>query len=118
MSAVVLDAAPPSPPREFVRAFTANRGATVAFAVFALIVLGALLAPLVAPHDPIEQFRDHMLAPPLWQAGGTGGLSAGHRRTRALTCCRRLLFGARVSLLDRSAVAVHAVDAARHRARA
>jgi dipeptide transport system permease protein len=92
-----MAAAPPSPAREFVTAFTANRGATVAFVVFALVVLGALFAPWLAPHDPVQQFRDHMLTPPLWQAGGLAQFPLG---TDELGRCllSRLLHGARVSL--------------------
>ena len=89
--------APPSPAREFVRAFAANRGATLAFFVFAAVVLGALFAPWLAPHDPVQQFRDHMLTPPLWQAGGLVAYPLG---TDELGRCilSRLLFGARISL--------------------
>ena len=97
MNAVVWPASPPSPAREFARAFAANRGATLAFCVFALVVLGALFAPWLAPHDPVQQFRDHMLTPPLWQAGGLAAYPLG---TDELGRCilSRLLFGARVSL--------------------
>ena len=91
-------ASPPSPTREFLSAFSANRGALVAFVIFAAVVLGALFAPWLAPHDPVQQFRDHMLAPPLWQAGGLAQFPLG---TDELGRCllSRLLFGARVSLL-------------------
>jgi dipeptide transport system permease protein len=91
-------ATPPSPWREFVAAFAKNRGATVAFFVFALIVISAVLAPLLAPHDPVQQFRDHMLVPPLWQAQGLAMFPLG---TDELGRCllSRLLYGARVSLL-------------------
>ena len=89
---------PLSPTREFLTAFSTNRGALVAFIVFAAVVLGALFAPWLAPHDPVQQFRDHMLAPPLWQAGGLAQFPLG---TDELGRCllSRLLFGARVSLL-------------------
>jgi len=38
-----------------MKAFVANRGAFIALLVFAAVVLAALLAPWIAPHDPIEQ---------------------------------------------------------------
>jgi dipeptide transport system permease protein len=97
MSSAAVVTQPPSPTREFVRAFAANRGATLAFFVFAAVVLGALLAPWLAPHDPVQQFRDAMLTPPLWQAGGLAAYPLG---TDELGRCilSRLLFGARVSL--------------------
>ncbi|MDP2005286.1 MAG: ABC transporter permease subunit [Rubrivivax sp.] len=89
---------PPSPWREFVTAFSANRGATIAFFVFVAVVLGALFAPWLAPHDPLQQFRDHMLTPPLWQAGGLAQFPLG---TDELGRCllSRLLHGGRISLL-------------------
>ena len=89
--------APVSPSREFVAAFAGNRGALLAFAVFALIVCAALFAPWVAPHDPVLQFRDHMLVPPAWQNGGLSRFPLG---TDELGRCifSRLVFGARISL--------------------
>ena len=88
----------PSRTREFVIAFSANRGALIAFCAFAAVVLAALLAPWLAPHDPVQQFRDHMLTPPLWHTGGLAQFPLG---TDELGRCllSRLLFGARVSLL-------------------
>ncbi len=96
--AAPTDTAPPSPWREFVTAFTANRGATIAFFVFVAVVAGALFAPWVAPHDPLQQFRDHMLTPPLWQAGGLAQFPLG---TDELGRCllSRLLHGGHISLL-------------------
>ncbi len=81
-----------------MKAFVANRGAFVALLVFAAVVLSALLAPWLAPHDPVQQFRDHMLTPPAWQAGGLAQFPLG---TDELGRCllSRLLFGARVSLM-------------------
>lgn len=81
-----------------MKAFMANRGAFIALLVFAAVVLAALLAPWLAPHSPVQQFRDHMLTPPVWQAGGLAQFPLG---TDELGRCllSRLLFGARVSLL-------------------
>ncbi len=88
---------PPSPARAFATAFAANRGALLAFVFFSAIVLAALLAPWLAPHDPIQQFRDHLLTPPVWQAGGLAQFPFG---TDELGRCllSRLLHGARISL--------------------
>ncbi len=81
-----------------MKSFVANRGALLALLVFAAVVLAALLAPWLAPHDPVQQFREHMLTPPAWQAGGLAQFPLG---TDELGRCllSRLLFGARVSLL-------------------
>ena len=63
----------------------------------AVIVLLALTANIVAPHSPIEQFRDAVRAPPVWEAGGSwrfplGTDGDGH------DMLSRLIFGARMSL--------------------
>ncbi len=81
-----------------MKAFMANRGAFIALLVFAAVVGAALLAPWLAPHDPVQQFRDHMLTPPAWQASGLAQFPLG---TDELGRCllSRLLFGARVSLM-------------------
>jgi len=86
-----------SPFVEFWAAFRENKGAVAGLAVFAFIVLLALTANVVAPHSPIEQFRDSVRAPPVWDTGGTwrfplGTDGDGH------DMLSRLIFGARVSL--------------------
>ena len=98
MSAVLerpLD--PPGPLREFWLGFTTNRGAFVALVVFALIALASLFAPLIAPHDPIEQYRDFMLTPPIWAEGGNARFLLGTDEL-GRDMLSRLLHGGRVSL--------------------
>jgi dipeptide transport system permease protein len=96
-TAVAIDTAPPSPLADFWRGYAANRGALVALFVLALIVFGALFAPWLAPHDPLEQFRQHMLTPPMWHDGGLAIYPLG---TDELGRCllSRLMHGARISL--------------------
>ena len=89
---------PPTPLREFTTAFASNRGALLAFFVFAAVVLGAVFAPWLAPHDPVQQYRSHMLTPPMWQAGGLAMFPLGSDELGRCVLSR-LLFGARVSLL-------------------
>ena len=88
---------PPGPLREFWLGFSANRGALVALIVFSLIAVSGLLAPLIAPHDPIEQYRDHMLTPPVWAEGGNARFLLGTDEL-GRDMLSRLLHGARVSL--------------------
>jgi len=87
----------PSPAGEFAQAFAANLGALVAFIVFMLIALAALLAPWATPHEPVQQFRDHLLQPPLWQPGGTARFPLGTDEL-GRDILARLLHGGRVSL--------------------
>ncbi len=89
--------AQPSPFAAFWAAFRENKGAVFGVAVFGFVLMLALTANLVAPHSPIEQFRDAVRAPPVWEAGGTwrfvlGTDGSGH------DLLSRLIYGARVSL--------------------
>src|ERR1700727_3789318 len=89
--------AQPSPLASFWAAFRENRGAVFGLAVFAIIVLLALTANVVAPHSPIEQFRDAVRAPPIWDKGGSWRFMLGTDGDGHDTLSR-LIFGARVSL--------------------
>ena len=82
--------------REFWYYFRENRGAVFGLWVFAAFVLIALLAPVIAPHDPIEQFRGNLLQPPFWQEGGNRAFPLG---TDAVgrDLLSRLIHGARYS---------------------
>ncbi len=84
--------------RLFWRAFAENRGAVVGFAVMLLLVAVALLADWVAPHSPVVQFRDHFLAPPMWQRGGSAEFLLGTDDV-GRDILSRLIHGARLSLL-------------------
>jgi dipeptide transport system permease protein len=55
---------------EFWFYFSENRGAVIGLAIFLFIVGLAVFAPLIAPHDPAQQYRDALLLPPAWQEGG------------------------------------------------
>ena len=88
---------PPSPLREFWQSFTASKGTVVALAVFLLMLFLAIFAGWVAPHDPIEQYRDRMLVPPVWYPdGSTQHLFGTDEAGRDILS--RLIFGARISL--------------------
>src|SRR5690348_16302272 len=87
----------PSPLREFWASFAAGRGSVLALAVFLLLVLCALTAGWIAPHDPIQQIRDHMLQPPVWQAGGSWQFVLGTDEA-GRDVLSRLIHGARISL--------------------
>lgn len=82
---------------EFWFYFRQNRGAVAGLAVFVLLVFMALLAPVLAPHDPTMQYRDALLLPPIWQEGGREGFLLG---TDAVgrDMLSRLIYGAQYSL--------------------
>ena len=89
--------APPRPLADFWRAFSENRGAVVGLAVVTVIALIAILAPLIAPYSPIEQFRDVTKLPPAIFEGGDWRFPLG---TDAVgrDMLSRLMYGAGVSL--------------------
>lgn len=95
----------PRPPRrDALDAFLANRGATAALVGLALIALAGIFAPLVAPHSPIEQFRDAVAAPPVFAPGGSWRFPLGTDGV-GRDQWSRVLYGARISLFIGFAVA-------------
>jgi dipeptide transport system permease protein len=84
--------------RETWHYFVGNRGARIGMIVVGLMVLTAVFAPLIAPHDPAMQFRDALLVPPVWTADGRLEFLLG---TDALgrDILSRLIYGARFSLV-------------------
>jgi dipeptide transport system permease protein len=97
MSAIQGAAAPGSV-RLFWRSFSENRGAVLGLCLMVVLVVVAVLADKVAPHSPIEQFRDHFLAPPVWQQGGLAEFPLGTDDV-GRDMLSRLIYGARLSLL-------------------
>lgn len=88
----------PSPLRDFWHDFSSNRGALGGLIVIVVIVALAVLADWVAPHSPIEQFRDNRLQPPAWVAGGSWAFPLGTDDI-GRDILSRLMHGARLSLL-------------------
>lgn len=87
----------PSLLAEFWRAFSKNKGAVVGLGFMTIVTFLAIFAPWVAPHDPIEQFRDHFLQPPVWSGGTAQFLFGTDELGRDILS--RLIHGARLSLL-------------------
>jgi dipeptide transport system permease protein len=88
----------PSPLKEFWQSFSANRGALIALVFFCILVLAALFAPWLAPHSPIEQYRDALLTPPAWVHGGSWVHVFGTDEL-GRDILSRLMHGARLSLM-------------------
>lgn len=88
----------PSPLKEFWRAFTRNKGALGGLIFLLLLVFCALFAPWVVPFDPSEQFREHLLTPPVWLEGGQARFLLGTDEL-GRDLLSRLIHGARLSLL-------------------
>lgn len=105
-SAAVAGAAhrsPPGPWRSFWHHYRENLGAVLGLLLILVMIVAAAGAAVIAPHDPAMQFRDHILTPPAWQAGGSWEFLFG---TDAVgrDVLSRLIYGARYSLLIGSLV--------------
>lgn len=100
--------APPHPVREFWSYFSANRGAVAGLVVIVVVLLCALFAPLIAPHNPDLTNNAVFLKPPFWQEGGSLSYPLG---TDAIgrDILSRLIFGARLSLVIGIAVVALAI---------
>ncbi len=72
-------------------------GIAVAWAIILGVAGAALLAPLVAPHDPLEQDLARRLRPGLWEEGGVWGNPLGTDQL-GRDLLSRVIHGARLSL--------------------
>jgi dipeptide transport system permease protein len=90
--------APPGPFRAFWSAFAENRGAVIGLIVVAFICAIAIFAPLLAPYDPLEQFKGATKLPPFWAEKYDPRFILG---TDAVgrDMLSRLMYGARISLM-------------------
>jgi dipeptide transport system permease protein len=82
---------------EFWYYFSENRGAVYGLWFFVFLVILALLAPVIAPHAPQEQYRDAVLLPPFWQEGGRAAYLLGTDQV-GRDMLSRLIYGTRYSL--------------------
>jgi ABC-type dipeptide/oligopeptide/nickel transport system permease subunit len=74
-------------------AFARDRAAVVSLAFLALVLLAALFAPYISPHDPYDAVKEMRNAPP----GSAGFLLGADSNGRDILT--RLLWGGRISLL-------------------
>ncbi len=93
----IAQAEPQSGFREFWHYFSANKGAVIGLFFFVGVCLLALLADVIAPHEPTQQYRNALLTPPVWQDGGDWRFLLG---TDAIgrDILSRLIYGSRYSL--------------------
>ena len=79
------------------RKFVRNPGA-IGGALVLLIVIGAALAPYVAPHEPARQSLIRRFTPPIWTEGGRATYVLGTDQV-GRDILSRMTHGARVSLI-------------------
>ena len=99
-TAAAADLVEPTPGQLLRRRIFGHAGLIVGGTVLAIIVLVAIFAPWIAPHDPYDQVLSRKLIPPVWYDDpkaswdhilGTDALGRDY--------LSRLIFGARISLL-------------------
>ena len=99
-SLVTLPVLEPSPVALLRRRIFGHAGLLIGSAVLVVIVVMALAAPWLAPHDPFDQVLDRKLIPPVWsesdKATWTHPLGTDHFGRDYLS---RLIWGARISLV-------------------
>src|SRR5207244_6919795 len=76
----------------------AHKGLLIGAGLLAGIVLLALLAPVIAPHDPYAQDLGRRLIPPIWYEKGTWAHPLGTDNL-GRDYLSRVIYGARISLL-------------------
>lgn len=104
--AVPLIDAPGTLPRTLLRRrVLAHKGLLIGVGLLTLATFIALLAPLIAPHDPYAQDLTHRLIPPIWQEKGAWAHVLGTDNL-GRDYLSRVLYGARISLLIGLAVMV------------
>jgi dipeptide transport system permease protein len=101
-------APPPSGVRLFWRSFSENRGAVLGLAVMLALITVAVLANVIAPYSPIQQFREHFLTPPSWLHDGVPQFLLGTDDV-GRDILSRLIYGARLSMLIGLSVVVLAL---------
>jgi peptide/nickel transport system permease protein len=90
----------PSPGAMMRKRIFGHAGLVIGATVLVVIIVMALLAPWIAPHDPLDQVLDRKLIPPIWfdspKATWVYPLGTDHFGRDYLS---RIIWGARISLL-------------------
>ncbi|MEP4059847.1 ABC transporter permease [Parasphingorhabdus sp.] len=85
-------------PRQIFRArVLGHRGFLFGFGIIAVLVLIAIFAPLIAPHDPYAQSLSSRMLPPVWSDGGSWDYILGSDQN-GRDYLSRLIYGTRVSI--------------------
>jgi len=86
-------------PRGVILAFRFMRNwPVIPLVVLSILVIAAVFAPMIAPHDPIKDSLRDSLSPPVWYAEGTSKHLLGSDDV-GRDLLSRIIFGARVSLI-------------------
>ncbi|MBD8066587.1 ABC transporter permease [Devosia sp. PTR5] len=92
------EALAPAPRNMLLRRALAHKGLLIGGIVVGALLLVAIFAPLLAPHDPYAQSLAKRLLPPAWEAGGTWEHVLGTDQV-GRDYLSRLIYGTQVSLI-------------------
>lgn len=95
----------PTPRLAKLRRLAAHRSLMIGGGILFAIVLVAILAPVLSPHDPYAQDLAHRLVPPVWYAKGSWLHPLGTDQL-GRDYLSRTLYGARISLIIGVSVAL------------
>ncbi len=87
----------PSPGQRLRRRIFGHRGVMIGGIILLVMVLMALFAPLLAPHDPYSQNLANRLVPPIWHETGTWTHPLGTDQL-GRDYLSRVIYGVRISL--------------------
>ncbi|MBR9766047.1 MAG: ABC transporter permease [Rhodobacteraceae bacterium] len=88
---------PLTPGQIFRKRLFGHTGFLIGASIILLIVLVAIFAPLIAPHDPYVQSLSTRMLPPVWSEGGTWEHILGTDQN-GRDYLARLIYGTRVSI--------------------
>jgi peptide/nickel transport system permease protein len=88
----------PSPAAQLRRRVFGHAGITIGAGVLLFIIVVALLAPVLAPYDPLDQDLTRRIIPPVWHETGSWTHVLGTDQF-GRDYLSRLIYGARISLL-------------------
>jgi len=94
---ILEDTQAPAPRELLLRRALAHKGLLTGGTIVVLLILVAIFAPLLAPHDPFAQSLAHRLQPPVWEEGGNWIYPFGTDQV-GRDYLSRLIYGTRVSL--------------------
>jgi peptide/nickel transport system permease protein len=104
VAAPVTEAKAETPRDVLIARMRAHKGFMIGMAIIVVFVVLALLAPLLAPHDPYVQSLADRRIPPIWHKWFYGNAKAGWDHILGTDqlgrdYLSRMLYGARISLL-------------------
>ncbi|WP_245954475.1 ABC transporter permease [Paenibacillus flagellatus] len=83
---------------KWLRLLLKSKTGTTGVVILLVVSVTAIFAPLLAPHDPVQQNVADMLVPPAWAEGGTSKYLLGTDNL-GRDMLSRILYGSQVSLV-------------------